>query len=129
MLNVLLWLPLAVGLLCFAVPNRLAGWLTVVGSVVSLGIAIALVADSATGSAVLQHAVSETWVPDLGIRYELAVDGLSSFLILLTAIGWLAANLYSALQVPDRARVYFFNLGLAQTAVFGAFIAQDLILF
>ena len=31
--------------------------------------------------------------------------------------------------MPDRARVYFFNLGLAQTAVFGAFLAQDLILF
>ncbi len=129
MLNILLWLPLAVGLLCFALPNRLAGWATVLGSVVTLGLAIALVADFATGSAVLQHAVSETWIPDLGIRYELAVDGISLFLLLLTAIGWLAANLYSAFQVPDRARVYFFNLGLAQTAVLGAFLAQDLILF
>jgi NADH-quinone oxidoreductase subunit M len=129
MLNVLLWLPLAVGLLCFALPNRLAGWATVAGSVVTLALSIALVADFATGTAALQHAVSETWIPDLGIRYDLAVDGISLFLILLTTIGWLAANLYSAMQMPDRARTYFFNLGLAQTAVLGAFLAQDLILF
>ena len=129
MLNILLWLPLAVGLLCFALPNRLCGWATAAGSIVTLAITIGLVADFATGSAALQHAVSETWIPDLGIRYELAIDGISLFLVLLTAIAWLAANLYSALQAPDRARTYFFQLGLAQTAVLGAFLAQDLILF
>ena len=50
-------------------------------------------------------------------------------MILLTAIGWLAANIYSAFQLPDRARTYFFQMGLAQTAVIGAFTAQDLLLF
>ncbi len=129
MLNVLLWLPLAVGLLGIVLPARLVGWAAVGGSLVTLGLAIALVCDFATGSGALQHAVDESWIPDLGIRYQLAVDGISLFMILLTAIGWLAANLYSALQVPDRARTYFFHLGLAQTAVFGAFLAQDLILF
>ncbi len=129
MLNVLLWLPLAVGLLGIVLPARLVGWAAVAGSLVTLGLSIALVCDFATGSGALQHAVDESWIPDLGIRYQLAVDGISLFMILLTAIGWLAANLYSALQVPDRARTYFFHLGLAQTAVFGAFLAQDLILF
>ncbi len=129
MLNVLLWLPLAVGLLGIVLPARLVGWAAVAGSLVTLGLSIALVCDFATGSGALQHAVDESWIPDLGIRYQLAIDGISLFMILLTAIGWLAANLYSALQVPDRARTYFFHLGLAQTAVFGAFLAQDLILF
>ena len=129
MLNVLLWLPLAVGLVCFLLPRALCGWASVAGSLVTLGLSIALIADFSTGSEALQQLVSEEWIPSLGIRYELAIDGISLFLILLTAIGWLAANLYSALQHPDRARTYFFHLGLAQTAVFGAFLAQDLILF
>ncbi len=129
MLNVLLWLPLAVGLLCFLLPRAACGWASVAGSAAALGISIALIADFAVGSSALQHAVDESWIPDLGIRYQLAIDGISLFLVLLTAIGWFAANLYSALQYPDRPRTYFFHLGLAQTAVLGAFLAQDLILF
>ncbi len=129
MLNIILWLPLAVGLACFLLPRNLSGWVTVAGSLVSLGLAIGLIADFPTGSGALQHAVSESWIPDLGVRYELGVDGISLFLVLLTAIGWLAANLYSAFQGPDRPRNYFFQLGLAQTAVLGAFLAQDLLLF
>ena len=129
MLNVILWLPLAVGLVGWLVPRRLTGWAAVAGSLVSLGLAIGLIADFQTGSGAIQHAVSESWIPDLGVRYELGVDGISLFLILLTAIGWLAANLYSAFQAPDRPRNYFFQMGLAQTAVLGAFLAQDLLLF
>jgi NADH-quinone oxidoreductase subunit M len=128
MLNVILWLPLAIGLLCFLLPRRLAGPASVLGSLGGLGLAIALVADFEIGGG-FQHVVSESWIPSLGIRYELAVDGISLFMILLTAIGWLAANLYSAFQLPDRTRAYFFQMGLAQTAVIGAFLAQDLLLF
>jgi NADH-quinone oxidoreductase subunit M len=128
-LNVLLWLPLAFGLVCFLLPRRLAGPWSVLGSLVSLGLAIALVADFDTSSGALQHAVDEEWIPALGVRYSLGVDGISLFMILLTAIGWLAANLYSAFQEPDRPRNYFFQLGLGQTATVGAFLAQDLLLF
>ena len=31
--------------------------------------------------------------------------------------------------MPDRRRIYFFMLGLAETATLGAFLAQDLLLF
>ena len=73
--------------------------------------------------------MNESWIPDLGVRYQLGVDGISLFLILLTAILWAGATAFSALRVPDRARVYFFMLGLAETATLGAFLAQDLLLF
>ena len=73
--------------------------------------------------------MSESWIPELGVRYELGVDGLSLFLVLLTSVLWSASILYSALQMPDRARNYFLMLGIAQTATLGAFLAQDLLLF
>ena len=129
MLNVILWLPLAVGLIGFLLPRNLAGWWAVLGSAATLALSVALLFDFQSGTDALQHAVSESWIPSLGVRYELAVDGLNVFMILLTAIGWLAANLYSAFQAPDRERTYFFQMGLAQSAVIGAFIAQDLLLF
>ncbi len=77
----------------------------------------------------LQESVSDSWIPDLGVRYELGVDGLSVFMVLLTSLLWTASVAYSAIQGPDRARSYFFMLALGQTATLGAFMAQDLLLF
>jgi NADH-quinone oxidoreductase subunit M len=129
LIQVLLWLPLAAGLLCFLAPARMVRATSVVGAVAALVLAIILVADFQTDAAGLQHTVSESWIPDLGVRYELGVDGISVFLILLTTVLWTAATLYSAFRPPDRARTYFFMLGLAETGVLGAFLAQDLLLF
>jgi NADH-quinone oxidoreductase subunit M len=42
---------------------------------------------------------------------------------------WLAATLWSAINPPERPRNYFLMFALAETAVLGAFLAQDLILF
>ena len=129
MLSIILWLPLAVGLAGFLLPARVVGWWAFAGSLVSLGLAVALVAGFDAGSGALQYAVSDSWIPDLGVRYELGVDGLSLFLVLLTSLLWSAALLWSALQGPDRARNYFFMLAVGQTAALGAFLAQDLLLF
>jgi len=123
-IQVMLWLPLAAGLLCFVVPLRAVSVSAILGSVVVLGLAIALVAGFDTAEAGLQHAVSESWIPDLGVRYELGVDGISLFLILLTALMWAGATAFSIFRMPERARIYFFMLGLAETAALGAFLAQ-----
>ncbi|MGZ5308568.1 MAG: complex I subunit 4 family protein, partial [Solirubrobacterales bacterium] len=129
MLNVLLWLPLAAGLLASAVPARRSGAVATLGALGTLGVAIWLLADFDTGAAGLQHTVDESWIPDLGVRYQLGVDGISIFLVLLTALLWAAATAWSAIRTPERARTWFLMLGLAETATLGAFLAQDLLLF
>jgi NADH-quinone oxidoreductase subunit M len=112
-IQILLWLPVAVGLLCFAVPRRLVPTVAVFDGAI----------------AGLQHTVDESWIPDLGVRYQLGVDGISVFLVLLTALLWAGATVFSVWRMPDRRRIYFFMLGLAETAALGAFLAQDLLLF
>ena len=129
MLNVILWLPLAVGIAGLVLPRRTIGWASFAGTLITLGLAIALVADFDTGTPGLQHVVNESWIPDLGVRYELGVDGISLFLVVLTALLWAGATAFSALRPTDRPRTYFFLLGLAETAALGAFLAQDLLLF
>jgi len=128
-LSTILWLPLAVGLVGFMLPKRLVGAWALLGSVGSLVLAIALVAGFDGASGALQESVSDSWIPDLGVRYELGVDGLSVFMVLLTSILWTASILWSAFAHPDRARNYFFMLAVGQTAALGAFMAQDLLLF
>jgi NADH-quinone oxidoreductase subunit M len=129
MLNVILWMPLAVGIAGLVLPRRTIGWASFAGTIVTLGLAVALVADFDTGTAGLQQVVNESWIPDLGVRYELGVDGISLFLVVLTALLWAGATAFSALRPTDRPRTYFFLLGLAETAALGAFLAQDLLLF
>ena len=99
------------------------------GALGTLGIAIALVVDFESGTAGLQHVVDESWIPDLGVRYQLGVDGISLFLIVLTAISWAGAIGFSLSRQNERERNYYFLLGLAETATLGAFLAQDLLLF
>jgi NADH-quinone oxidoreductase subunit M len=127
-IEILLWAPLALGLVAALFPSRLSGWVAAVGPLVSLVLAVIVVAgfDPSGG---LQHTVDASWIPTLGVRYQLGVDGISLFLVLLTSILWLAATVWSALNPPERARLYFVMFGLAETAVLGAFLAQDLILF
>jgi NADH-quinone oxidoreductase subunit M len=131
MLSVLLWLPVAVGLLGFVLPRRAVAPVAVAGSLATLGLAIALVADFHLGTISLQHTVDASWIPALGVRYQLGVDGLNVFLVALTALLWAGATAFSAFRPPEsgRERVYFFMLALGETAALGAFLAQDLLLF
>jgi NADH-quinone oxidoreductase subunit M len=129
MINFLLWVPAVIGLLTFIVPRRGIRILSVIGALGALVLAVIMVAGFDLGTAELQYTVDESWIPDLGVRYELGVDGISVFLILLTTVLWSAATLYSAFHPPERPRTYFFMLGLAETGVLGAFCAQDLLLF
>jgi NADH-quinone oxidoreductase subunit M len=127
-IQVLLWAPLAFGLLACLFPSRMAGWVASLGPLVSLALAIGIVVRF-NPSAGLQHTVDASWIPGLGVRYQLGVDGISVFLVLLTALLWFAATLWSAVNTPERPQLYFLMFGLAETAVLGAFCAQDLILF
>src|SRR5215211_373560 len=129
MINFLLWAPAVIGLLTFIVPGKGIRILPVIGALAALVLAVIMVAGFDLGTAELQYTVDESWIPDLGVRYLLGVDGISVFLILLTTVLWSAATLYSAFHPPERPRTYFFMLGLAETGVLGAFCAQDLLLF
>ncbi len=128
MIQILLWAPLAAGLLACAMPQRLVPLPPLLTALTRLGLVIYVVANF-NPSIGLQHTVDESWIPTLGVRYQLGVDGISIFLVLLTSVLWLAATTWSAINPPERPRTWFLMLGLAETATLGAFLAQDLILF
>ncbi len=128
MIDLVLWTPLAFGVLGLLVPRRLCGWVVTLGAAVTLGLAIALLAGFDSGGG-LQDTTDVAWISGLGVRYSLGLDGLNLFLMLLTAVLWLPAVAYSALREPDRPRTYFLMFALAETGTLGAFLSQDLLLF
>jgi NADH-quinone oxidoreductase subunit M len=128
-LSAIIFLPLVIGLLASFAPRRQVGWIASAGAVAVLVYAIVLLAGYPSSGGGMKWAVNDTWIRALGIHYSLGVDGLNLFLIVLTAGLWVPATIAAATREWDSPRVFFFNLGLAQTAVLGAFCAQDVALF
>jgi NADH-quinone oxidoreductase subunit M len=127
-LSIVLFLPLATGLLGAFLPRGMARWAALAGSVAVLAYAIVMLADFDSGGG-LQYLTDDEWIAELGISYKLGIDGLNLFMVALTAIAWVPCTLVAALREHDRPKLFFFNLALGETAVLGAFMAQDLALF
>ena len=127
-LSILIWLPAAVGLVAALLPRSIGPRLAALGTLGALGIAIGLIADYDPSSG-MQHVTDETWIADLGIHYKLGLDGLNLFLVALTTLGFAAAAVAANFRTWERSRLFYFHLLLGETAVLGAFLAQDLALF
>ncbi len=125
----MLWLPLAVGLLGLVLMPRAVPIVASIGAVVTLVLAVIIAAGFDPDIAGLQHVVDEEWIPDLGVRYQLGIDGISVFLVVLTALIWAGSVIWSAFFGAERPKTYFMMLLLAETATLGAFLSQDLLLF
>jgi NADH-quinone oxidoreductase subunit M len=105
------------------------GALALAGSLAALGLSIGYIADFHSGTAGLQHVTDVVWISTLGIHYKLGVSGLNVFLVGLTTLLFAAATLAANLRSWERPKLFYFHFMLAESAVLGAFLAQDLALF
>ncbi|MEA2245706.1 MAG: NADH-quinone oxidoreductase subunit [Solirubrobacteraceae bacterium] len=128
-LSILLWLPLAAAVAGLLLPGALSRATMVVGCAVTLVLAVVLLVKFDAGASGLQFVTDETWIRELGIHYKLGVDGLNIFLILLATVLFLASAVWAAMVEWERAKLFFFWFGLAESGVIGALMAQDLALF
>jgi NADH-quinone oxidoreductase subunit M len=128
-LSVLLFWPLAMAVLGALAGRRFAPAIALAGAFLPLAFAVVMLFDYDTARGGLQYVTDDTWIKTLGIRYKLGVDGLNLWLIALTTLLFAAATLWMFLRPVERPRLFTFHLALAETAVLGAFLAQDLALF
>lgn len=69
------------------------------------------------------------WIPQLGIAFELGLDGLSLLLILLTLGLGILSIIVSWSEISMRVGFFHFNLLWALAGTIGVFLALDLFLF
>jgi NADH-quinone oxidoreductase subunit M len=69
------------------------------------------------------------WIPALGIRYHVAVDGISLWLVLLTTFITPIAAFAAFGSIKTRIKELCFSLLLLQGAMIGVFVSLDLFLF
>ncbi len=71
----------------------------------------------------------QDWIPQLGISFYLALDGLSLLLIALTAFLGIISVVVSWKEIQYRVGFFHFNLLWILAGIIGVFIALDLFLF
>jgi NADH-quinone oxidoreductase subunit M len=128
-LSILIWLPLALVLVVNALPAKYVGRAAALASLLPVVVAITFVANFNSHNPGLQFVTDRVWISALGIHYKLGVNGLNVALMLLTTVLFTVSLAWSAMREVDRPHTYYFWFGLAESAVLGAFLAQDLILF
>jgi NADH-quinone oxidoreductase subunit M len=131
-LSIPLWLPAAAAFLGLFLPGVAARALTILGALATFAWSIWAIADFDRTARRLQDVTDELWIKQLGIHYKLGIDGLNLFLIGLAAFIFLICVVWAATQREagrPHGNQFFFFLGLAESAVLGALMAQDLALF
>jgi len=79
--------------------------------------------------AAAQFVESYAWVPLLGIRYEIGIDGISLLLIVLTTFLVPLSILASWESITTRRREFMISMLFLETGMIGVFAAVDLFLF
>jgi NADH-quinone oxidoreductase subunit M len=106
-------------------------WIALAVLVIDLLIALPLIgpAISSSGQTAWIAGFDRPWIPQLGISFELDLDGLSLVLILLTIVLGLVSVTISWTEITDRVGLFHANLLWSVTGVIGVFLALDLFLF
>ena len=130
LLNLLVGLPLVGAAAVLFMPRQMLSLLRgFTYLVLGIGFVASLWLLSVPMSAGWHFQYIKDWMPALGIRYHVAVDGISLWLILLTTFITPIAAYASFGSIKTRIKELCFALLLLQGAMIGAFVALDLFLF
>jgi NADH-quinone oxidoreductase subunit M len=136
MLTLIVFVPLAGALLVLLAgrgdrPERepLVRWLALGVSIVTFALTLLLWWRFDPSSAEYQFVEQRAWIPQFGIQYFIGVDGISLFLIVLTAFLTPLALLSSWESVHKSVTLFSFFLLALETAMLGVFVSIDLFLF
>ncbi len=137
-LSALVLVPILGAILIGFFPKQLSEaqtrWCAIAFSAVSFGLTVILCTRFDLLQGGLQMQEFMPWLPELGLNYSLAIDGLSLPLVALTNLLTLllAFNSKVGLKTGEelkRSRLFYSLLLLVNSGVVGAFISQNLMLF
>jgi NADH-quinone oxidoreductase subunit M len=80
-------------------------------------------------SALVQWAYSVDWIPSLGVKFSVGLDGSSLLLLLLTTFLGFIVVWCSFTAIQERHKEYYIWLLVMQFSMMGVFIAQDMFQF
>ena len=132
-LSAAIWVPIISGIIVLAVGNEqratLSRWLALLGSLVGFAVTIPLYTGFDRTTAALQFVERKPWIESLGIEYSLGIDGLSVWLVLLTAFITFVVVIAGWEVIKDRVHQYLGAFLILSGLMIGVFSAADGMLF
>src|SRR5712664_3434325 len=132
LLSIITWLPAVGAIIILAVfkkdqPGPIKKFATAWFGLAFLVSLVLLDYDRGLGG--MQFLEDRQWIPIIGARYQMGVDGVAVLLIVLTTFLGVLAALSSWKYIAKREKEYYILLLLLQTMVLGVFSSMDLFLF
>ena len=132
LLSIVLFTPLAGLLVLLLIPSSQKTLIKVWANVAALAgflVSLPLVFSFDKSQGGFQMVESADWIPSLGVKYAIGIDGISLLLVTLTtAIGFLAI-LSSWSAIENHIKAYYAMFLLQQAGMIGVFISLDFLLF
>src|SRR5512145_1794869 len=131
-LSVLVWLPIAAGVLLLLVGDRnasLARWIALAASLVTFAVSVILWNDFDSSVATMQFVELQPWIGAFNAWYSLGVDGISMPLIVLTAFITPLVVIAGWAVIEKRPAQYLAAFLILEGLMIGVFAALDAMLF
>jgi NADH-quinone oxidoreductase subunit M len=130
-LTLILLVPLAGAVLVALVPDRakLPNWIALLTTLITFLLTLHLPAHFVTGQPGFQFEVNIPWIENPAIYYHVGVDGLSLWLIVLVGLLAPIGVIASWNAIESRRKIFYSLFLVQQTAMFGVFVALDLMLY
>ncbi|MGH7859676.1 MAG: NADH-quinone oxidoreductase subunit M [Candidatus Binatia bacterium] len=98
-------------------------------SIIPLALSLVVLGRFDAASGDFQLVERHAWIPDFGVTYQLGIDGVSLFLVLLTTLLTSIVILSSFGDVQRRVKEYMMLMLVLETGMLGTLLALDLFLF
>jgi NADH-quinone oxidoreductase subunit M len=132
LLSILIWLPIAAGLIVLALGDRniAAGrWVSLLASIATLILSLPLLSHFDTNTASMQFTEHLAWISRFNAYYGLGVDGISLPLVVLTAFMPIPVVIAGWTVIESRPAQYFAAFLIMEGLMIGVFSATDALLF
>src|SRR6266700_3519755 len=131
-LSVVLFTPLVGALLLLFIPREMEQAHKIAGNIFgALGflVSLPLVRWWNPGEKPFSFEEFAEWIPSIGAKYHLGIDGISLLLVMLTTFLGMIAILSSWSAIHQRTKEYYILLLLLQTGMLGVFVSLDFFVF
>jgi len=133
LLSLAIWMPIAFGITLLALGRdshaRAVRWLALVGSLASFLVTLPLYSGFQLGSSAMQFVEKATWIERFNVHYHLGVDGISLWLVLLTAFINVIVVIAGWEVITRKVNQYMAAFLILSGLMIGVFSALDGILF
>jgi NADH-quinone oxidoreductase subunit M len=133
LLSLAIWTPIFFGVVLLALGRDeqapMVRWIALVGAIAGLVVTVPLYTGFKLGTAAMQFVENSAWIDRFSINYHLGVDGISLWLILLTAFINVVVVIASWESITSRVNQYMGAFLILSGLMIGVFSAQDAMLF